>query len=194
MTTYTLPRDAYELLVEALGEKQKAEVFARALERSIQAIEERADAAIVEKKGHIQIELKDELRQELVTRELFDGRFKSLEKEMNERFKSLERGVNERFNVVDEKFKSLEAEQREQRREMGEFRQEVNERFDRMHERFDQMYQHFETLFDRQNRHAETRFDNMNKLIVSQTRWMVGSTVGFGTLITIVLAISQFTP
>ena len=45
MSTYSLPRDAYELLVEALGEKQKAEVFARALERSIQAIDERADAA-----------------------------------------------------------------------------------------------------------------------------------------------------
>jgi len=33
-------------LVEALGEKQKAETFARALERSIQAIDERADEAI----------------------------------------------------------------------------------------------------------------------------------------------------
>ena len=178
-TTYTLPREAYELLVEALGEKSKAETLARALERSIQAIEERADEAIVEKKGLIKIELKDELRQELVTRELFeermkviDEKFKSLERGVNERFnvvderfKSLERGVNERFNVVDEKFKSLEAEQREQRREMGEFRQEVNQRFDRM-----------------------------NELIVGQTRWMVGTIVGFGTLMTVLLAISQFTP
>ena len=96
MSTYTLPRDAYELLVEALGEKQKAEVFARALERSIQAIDERADAAIVEKKGQIKSEVRDDLRQELVTRELFEERFKSLEKEMNER-----------FNVVNERFTSL---------------------------------------------------------------------------------------
>ena len=160
-TTYTLPREAYELLVEALGEKSKAETLARALERSIQAIEERADEAIVEKKGLIKIELKDELRQELVTRELFEERMKVID----EKFKSLERGVNERFNVVDEKFKSLEAEQREQRREMGEFRQEVNQRFDRM-----------------------------NELIVGQTRWMVGTIVGFGTLMTVLLAISQFTP
>ncbi len=101
MSTYTLPRDAYELLVEALGEKQKAEVFARALERSIQAIDERADAAIVEKKGQIKSELRDDLRQELVTRELFeewmkviDERFKSLEREMNERFTSLNFKLN----------------------------------------------------------------------------------------------------
>lgn len=114
MSTYTLPREAYELLVEALGEKSKADVFARALERSIQAIEERADEAIVEKKGHIKIELREDLRQELVTRELFeerlnvvDERFKSLDREMNERFRSLETKMNERFNVMDERFKSL---------------------------------------------------------------------------------------
>ena len=101
MAVYSLPRDAYELLVEALGEREKAEAFARALERSIQAIDERADAAIVEKKGQIKSELRDDLRQELVTRELFeermkvfDERFKSLEKEMNERFTSLNYKLN----------------------------------------------------------------------------------------------------
>jgi len=104
------------------------------------------------------------------------------------------RQVLSRLDILERDVADVKVEQREQRREMGEFRQEVNERFDRMNERFDQMYQHFETLFDRQNRHAETRFDSMNKLIISQTRWMVGSTVGFGTLITILLAISQFTP
>ena len=103
MSTYSLPRDAYELLVEALGEKQKAEIFAQALERSIQAIDERADAAIVEKKGQIKAELRDDLCQELVTRELFEERMKVID----ERFKSLEREMVERFNVVDEKFTSL---------------------------------------------------------------------------------------
>ena len=114
MATYSLPRDAYELLVEALGEKEKAEVFARALERSIQAIDERANGAIVEKKEQIKGEVREELRQELVTRELFeermkviDERFKSLETEMNGRFKSLETEMVQRFNVVDEKFTSL---------------------------------------------------------------------------------------
>ena len=91
MSTYTLPRDAYELLVEALGEKEKAEVFARALERSIQAIDERADAAIVEKKGQIKAELRDDLRQELVTRELFEERMKVID----ERFT----GLNFKLNI-----------------------------------------------------------------------------------------------
>jgi len=84
-----------------------------------------------------------------------------------------------------------------------------------LNERFDQMYQHFETLFDRQNRHAETRFDGMNQRFDSinqrfdsinqrfdqinermlvQTRWMVGTIALFGTLITVLLSISQFTP
>ena len=103
MAVYSLPLDAYALLVEALGEREKAETLARALERSIQAIDERADAAIVEKKGQIKSELRDDLRQELVTRELFEERMKVID----ERFKSLETEVNQRFNVVDEKFTSL---------------------------------------------------------------------------------------
>jgi len=113
MATYSLPRDAYELLVEALGEKEKAEVFARALERSIQAIDERANGAIVEKKEQIKGEVREELRQELVTRELFEERMKVIDERFNmvdERFKSLETEMVQRFNVVDERFKSLETE------------------------------------------------------------------------------------
>ena len=51
--------------------------------------------------GSTASELRDDLRQELVTRELFeermkviDERFKSLEKEMNERFTSLNYKLN----------------------------------------------------------------------------------------------------
>ena len=78
--------------------------------------------------------------------------------------------------------------------------------------RLDQMIQHFETMFDRQNRHIETRFDamnarldqlgsrfderldRMNDRMLAQTRWMVGTIALFGTLITVLLAISQFAP
>lgn len=114
MPTYTLPREVFELLVEALGEKQKAEIFAKAMESAIDAIDEKAKEAIVEKKEIVKIEIKEDLKKELVTREIFDEkfrvvdeRFKNLEKEMNERFVSLEKEMNERFNVVDERFKSL---------------------------------------------------------------------------------------
>ncbi|MEW6618816.1 MAG: hypothetical protein AB1422_05650 [bacterium] len=122
MATYTLPRATYDLLTEALGEKQRAETFAKAMESVIEAIDNRAKEGIVEKKSQIKTELRDELRNELVTRELFEERFKvvderfktldnkmeerfkTLENEMNGRFKILENEMNERFNVVDERF------------------------------------------------------------------------------------------
>jgi hypothetical protein len=96
MGAYTLPRETFNLLVEALGEKKKAEIFAKAIESAINDIQKQATEEIVEKKEIIKIEVKDELKNELVTREIFE-----------ERFKSLEREINERFKVVDEKFKSL---------------------------------------------------------------------------------------
>jgi predicted nuclease with TOPRIM domain len=55
----------------------------------------------------LKIEVREELRKELVTRELFEG----LLKEMRERFNVVDEkfnGVNEKFRVVDERFKSLE--------------------------------------------------------------------------------------
>ncbi|MEW5767865.1 MAG: hypothetical protein AB1797_09620 [bacterium] len=103
MSTYTLPREAFNLLEEAFGERHKAEVFALAIESAIDGIKEKANETIVEKKEHIKIEVKEELKKELVTREIFEERFNLID----ERFKGLEREMDERFNVVDEKFKSL---------------------------------------------------------------------------------------
>lgn len=51
--TYTLPRPIFDLLLEALGDKQKTEVFARAIESSIQAIDDKAVASIIEKKSKL---------------------------------------------------------------------------------------------------------------------------------------------
>ncbi|MDZ7361934.1 MAG: hypothetical protein ONB46_14590 [candidate division KSB1 bacterium] len=100
MQTYTLPREAFNLLLEALGGQQKAEVFAKSMESFLVAIDNKATAGIVDKKETVKIEVREELRKELVTKEMFEG----LEKEMREKFNV----VNERLNVVDEKFKSLE--------------------------------------------------------------------------------------
>jgi hypothetical protein len=90
--TYTLPRNVFDLLQDVFGDKTKSELFARAIEESIQAIDDRAKESIVEKKEHLKIELKDELKHELVTRDIFDERFNSI----NERFKS----IDERFNTL----------------------------------------------------------------------------------------------
>jgi hypothetical protein len=48
---------------------------------------------------------------------------------------------------------------------------EMNERFDRMNERFDEMYRHISTM----------------------TRWTVGTLALIGTIMTILMAIAQFT-
>jgi len=110
MQTYTMPREVFDLLVEALGERKKAEIFATAMESQIDFINDKADEQIAEKKEMIKIEIRDELKKELVTREIFeerfkiiDEKFKSLGTEMNIRFD----GVDEKFKVIDEKFKSL---------------------------------------------------------------------------------------
>lgn len=69
----------------------------------------------------IKIEVRDELRKELVTREIFDEALRNLRNEMRERFnvvdekfkgidekfRNLEDRMDEKFKVVDEKFKSL---------------------------------------------------------------------------------------
>ena len=135
MQTYTLPRETFNLLLKALGGQEPAEDFARSMESVLVAIDNKATAGIVEKKEMVKIEVREELRKELVTREMFEGqrkelaekfnvvterfnvvdeKFISLETKMNERFKvvdekfiSLEKAMNARFDVVDEKFKSL---------------------------------------------------------------------------------------
>lgn len=126
------------------------------------------------------------------------------------------RNVLSRLDALERDVGELKTGLRELRREMNERFDRMNERFDQMYQqfgaRFDQMYQHFETICDRQNRHIEARFDamndrldrlesriderldKMNERLLSQTRWMVGTIALFGTLITVLLAISQFTP
>jgi hypothetical protein len=110
METYTLPREAFDILQESLGGKQKAEVLARALETAIGSIQQRAQEEILEQKQLLKVALKDELKQELVTREIFEERSNVIEERFNvieERFKSLENTMTEKFKVVDEKFASL---------------------------------------------------------------------------------------
>jgi hypothetical protein len=90
-------------LVESFGNKKSAEAIAGVVESAIDTINKEAVKEIVEKKQMIKIEIKEELRNELVTREIFEERFKVIE----ERFKSLEKEMNARFDVVDERLKSL---------------------------------------------------------------------------------------
>ena len=92
METYTLPREAFNMFEQTLGGRENAEILARTLETAIGSMQQRAKEEIIEQKQILKVVLKDELSRELVTRDLFEERFKVVE---------------ERFNSVDEKFKSL---------------------------------------------------------------------------------------
>jgi len=96
---YSLPREAFEILVETFKSKEKAEKFAKAIEEIVNFSREKAKEEIQEKKENLKIELKEELRKELVTRELFEERFKAID----ERFKN----IDERFKILDFKINLL---------------------------------------------------------------------------------------
>ncbi len=58
----------------------------------------------------------------------------------------------------------------------------MDDRFDRMNERFDRM-----------NSQMNERFDQMYRHISTMTRWTVGTLALLGTIMTILMAIAQFT-
>jgi hypothetical protein len=93
------------------------------------------------------------------------------------------RQVLSRLDVLEHDVADIKADVRELRSEMNERFDRVNERFDRMSERFVDMERHF-----------ETRFDQMSERMLVQTRWLIGSIALFGTILTILQAIAQFTP
>lgn len=82
---YSIPREAFLLLEEAFNhDRAKAEVFARAIEGSIQAIEHRADEHISYQKETLKSELYNELRAELATKEFVRAEINELRAEFNE--------------------------------------------------------------------------------------------------------------
>lgn len=105
-----MPRETLNLLETGLGNRQSAESLAWALETAVDNIQQRTEEKLFEHKQLLKAEIKDELRNELVTRELFEERFKRIDerfKLIDERFKALEHVMLERFKVIDEKFAHL---------------------------------------------------------------------------------------
>ncbi|MDO9105456.1 MAG: hypothetical protein Q7U57_10895 [Methylovulum sp.] len=82
---YTLPNDVYLLLEDAFNQdRTKAQMFAKAIESSIQAIEHQAELRITDKKEAIKSELYNELRTELATKEFVRAEINELRTEINE--------------------------------------------------------------------------------------------------------------
>ncbi|MBI4770369.1 MAG: hypothetical protein HY784_08180 [Chloroflexi bacterium] len=114
--------------------------------------------------------------------------------------------LNERFDQMYQHFEALF--DRQQRHTEIRF-DTMNQRLDHLEARFDERMGHLEARFDERLDHLGARFDErmghlgarfderldkMNALLISQTRWMVGTLALFGTLITILLAVSRFAP
>ena len=97
--TYSIPREAFEILEDTFHSREKAKKFAEAIEEIILYSQQEAKKEIEEKKNILKIELKEELKNELVTRELFEERFKTVD----ERFKN----VDEQFKILNFKFNLL---------------------------------------------------------------------------------------
>jgi len=100
-------------------------------------------------------------------------------REVLSRLDSLEKDVS----IIKEEQARMRAEFRE---DLGRLHREMNERFDRVNERFDRVNERFDQM------HA--RFDEMYHQMVVQTRWLVGALAVIGTVISVLLAIAQFTP
>jgi uncharacterized protein (UPF0335 family) len=104
------------------------------------------------------------------------------------------RQVLSRLDVLEHDVADVKADVRELHAEMNERFDRVNERFDRMNERFVEMERRFEDRFDQMGQHFEVRLDQMSERMLVQTRWLIGSIALFGTILTILQAIAQFTP
>ena len=83
--SYSIPRDVFLLLEAAFNhDREKAEVFAKAIEGSIQAIENQADERITHKKETLKSELYNELRAELATKEFVRAEIGEVRVEISE--------------------------------------------------------------------------------------------------------------
>jgi tetrahydromethanopterin S-methyltransferase subunit G len=110
-------------------------------------------------------------------------------------------GLEKDVSVIKESLFQMRAEFRE---DLGQLRREMNQRLDEMNQRFDGVNQRFDGVnrgfdgmhqrFDEMNQRFESRLDQMSERMLVQTRWLIGSIALFGTILTIMMAIAQFTP
>ena len=85
-------------------------------------------------------------------------------------------GLEKDISLVKESLTQTRAEFRE---DLSALRMEMNQGFSRVNEQFDRVNE---------------RFDRMSECMLVQTRWLVGSIVVFGLIVSTLMAIAQFTP
>jgi len=100
--TYTVPRPLYEVLAENLKDRKAADAFARSIEDAVDEISKMAEKETIEKMSVSKMEIKENLVNTLVTRELFEEKFTSQNSWINERFQSMQEQMNMRFQSMQE--------------------------------------------------------------------------------------------
>ena len=108
--------------------------------------------------------------------------------ETNERLDRMDERFEKRSDQIDQRLdeQSAQFNQRldEQSRQLNERIDAVNERFDGVNERFDAMNERFDAMNE--------RIDRLHEQMRVQTRWTVGTIALFGTIVTVLLAIAEF--
>jgi len=102
------------------------------------------------------------------------------------------REVLSRLDVIEHDVADLKEEVRLLRDEMNDrfdrMNESINDRFDRMNESINDRFDRMNERFDRMNE----RFDRMNERLQSALKWMVGVTLGMGSLLAILMSIYKF--
>lgn len=103
MSAYTFPRSSFNALVESLG-KDHAEKVVSSFEQIINDQRNELQQKLEDTRKDQKTQIKDELRSELITKELFEERFKTVD----ERFKTIEAKIQQLDSKFDERFKRLD--------------------------------------------------------------------------------------
>jgi len=139
--TYTVPRPLYEVLAENLKDRKAADAFARSIEDAVDEISKMAEKETIEKMSVSKMEIKENLVNTLVTRELFEEKFTSQNSWINERFQSMQEQMNMRFQSMQE---------------------QMDMRFQSMQEQMDMRFQSMQEQMDMRFKQVDMRFKHMD--------------------------------
>ena len=116
--------------------------------------------------------------------ERVDERFERVEERIdgtNERLDRMDERFEKRFDQIDQRFEEQSA-QFNQR--LDEQSHQFNQRIDGVNERFDGLNERFDAMNE--------RIDRLHEQMRVQARWTVGTIALFGTIVTVLLAIAEF--
>lgn len=125
MRRYSLPRAAFDLLIEALGQKQKAEIFAKAIESAIEAIDKQEADVLVVKTDEFS-EIKEIVKELAIAQKKSEERLAGTEERLT-RIELLVEDLTEAQKRTEERVEELAEAQKRTEEELKELANEVKE-------------------------------------------------------------------